>query len=191
MITFTEKAKKEILSALQAEKGDDMVLRVEVNPAEQGVNRHSLYFMPRSEKTDKDEEFDAGGFAVVVDSEGRKMIDGATVDFIVSPEGAGFKVLPPKPELDDPRASEIQKVLEEKINPGVAMHGGFVELIDVKDNRVILKLGGGCQGCGMVDVTLKQGIEVMLKEDVPEIHHVVEQTDHAGGSNPYYQPSEG
>ena len=188
MITFTEKAKKEIHSALQAEKGDDLVLRVEVNPAEQGVNRHSLYFIPRSEKTDKDEEFDAGGFAVVVDSEGRKMIEGATVDFIVSPEGAGFKVLPPKPVLDDPRAGEIQKVLEEKINPGVAMHGGFVELIDVKENRVFLKLGGGCQGCGMVDVTLKQGIETMIKEAVPTISEVLDVTDHASGTNPYYQP---
>ena len=61
MLDFTEKAKEEILNALKAEEGDDQVLRVEVNPEEQGVNRHSLYFIPRSEKTDKDEEFDAGG----------------------------------------------------------------------------------------------------------------------------------
>ena len=102
--------------------------------------------------------------------------------------GAGFKVLPPKPVLEDPRAGEIQKVLEEKINPGVAMHGGFVELIDVKENRVFLKLGGGCQGCGMVDVTLKQGIETMIKEAVPTISEVLDVTDHASGTNPYYQP---
>ncbi len=188
MLDFTEKAKKEILNALKAEEGDDQVLRVEVNPEEQGVNRHSLYFIPRSEKTDKDEEFDAGGFAVVVEAASLKMMEGSTVDFMVSAQGAGFKVLPPKPKLDDPRAGDIQKVLEEKINPGVAMHGGFVELIDIKDDRVFLKLGGGCQGCGMVDVTLKQGITTMIKEAVPNITEVLDVTDHASGTNPYYQP---
>ena len=61
--------------------------------------------------------------------------------------------------------------------------------MDVKDNIVFLRLGGGCQGCGMVDVTLKQGIEVMIKERLPEIASVYDVTDHAGGKNPYYQPA--
>jgi Fe-S cluster biogenesis protein NfuA len=64
-----------------------------------------------------------------------------------------------------------------------------VELLDVQGDTVFLRLGGGCQGCGMVDVTLKQGIEVIIKEELPEIARVIDQTDHAGGSNPYYQPS--
>ena len=84
---------------------------------------------------------------------------------------------------------KIQELIETKINPGVAMHGGRVELLDVKDNVVYLRLSGGCQGCGMVDVTLRQGIERMIKNVVPEIREVVDTTDHKGGTNPYYQPS--
>ncbi|HEU4403111.1 MAG TPA: NifU family protein [Candidatus Polarisedimenticolia bacterium] len=85
--------------------------------------------------------------------------------------------------------SKIQEILDTMINPAVAGHGGFVELLDVKENVVYLRLGGGCQGCGMVNVTLKQGIEMTLKEEIPQIVGVIDQTDHAGGSNPYYQPS--
>ncbi len=82
----------------------------------------------------------------------------------------------------------IQELIDSKINPGVAGHGGVVTLLDVKDNVAYLKLGGGCQGCGMVDVTLKQGIERILKAEVPELQEVVDSTDHRSGTNPYYQP---
>ena len=90
---------------------------------------------------------------------------------------------------DEEVKTRIQKILDEMINPAVAGHGGFVELLDVKENLVYLMLGGGCQGCGMVNVTLKQGIEATLKEEIPQIAGVIDQTDHAGGTNPYYQPS--
>lgn len=83
----------------------------------------------------------------------------------------------------------IQKILDEMINPAVAGHGGFVEVLEVKDNIAYLRLGGGCQGCGMVNVTLKQGIETTLKDEIPQLTGVIDQTDHAGGTNPYYQPS--
>lgn len=85
--------------------------------------------------------------------------------------------------------SKVQKILDEMINPAVAGHGGWVDLLDVKDNMVYLRLGGGCQGCGMVNVTLKQGIEATLREEIPQIAGVVDQTDHQGGNNPYYQPA--
>jgi len=92
--------------------------------------------------------------------------------------------------MDDEAVKErVQKILEEMINPAVAGHGGWVDLLDVKENVVYLRLGGGCQGCGMVNVTLKQGIESTLKEEIPQIAGVIDQTDHAGGNNPYYQPS--
>jgi Fe-S cluster biogenesis protein NfuA len=71
------------------------------------------------------------------------------------------------------------------------MHGGYITLLDVKDDVAYVALGGGCQGCGMANVTLKQGIEALIREAVPEIHQVVDTTDHAGGTNPYYQPSKG
>ena len=92
--------------------------------------------------------------------------------------------------LDDKEVKErVQKILDEMINPAIASHGGMVDVLDVKENLVYLRLGGGCQGCGMVNVTLKQGIETTLKEEIPQIAGVIDQTDHAGGTNPYYQPS--
>jgi len=92
--------------------------------------------------------------------------------------------------LDDKEVKErVQKILDEMINPAIAGHGGWVDLLDVKDNNVYVRLGGGCQGCGMVNVTLKQGIEATIREEVPQIAGVIDQTDHAGGSNPYYQPA--
>jgi Fe/S biogenesis protein NfuA len=91
-------------------------------------------------------------------------------------------------ETDEIKA-KVQKILDEMINPAVSSHGGWVDLLDIKDNLVYLRLGGGCQGCGMVNVTLKQGIEATIREEIPQIAGVVDQTDHQGGNNPYYQPA--
>jgi Fe-S cluster biogenesis protein NfuA len=83
----------------------------------------------------------------------------------------------------------VQQVLDDQINPGVAGHGGFVELIDVQDDNIYIRMGGGCQGCGAADVTLKMGVERLIREQVPQVHEILDTTDHAGGSNPYYAPS--
>ena len=96
-----------------------------------------------------------------------------------------------KAELNTPVALAVRKILDEQINPGVASHGGHIALIDVKDDTVFIRLEGGCQGCGMADVTLKQGIEQTIRQTVPSIAAVLDVTDHAGGSNPYYQPGKG
>lgn len=84
---------------------------------------------------------------------------------------------------------KVQYLLAHKINPGIAAHAGFVELIDVKDNNVYIRLGGGCQGCGAADFTLRQGIEAILRKEIPEILQVLDVTDHAAGMNPYYRPA--
>ncbi len=93
-----------------------------------------------------------------------------------------------KPGMQTPEAEAIQKLLAEQINPAVAAHGGHISLVDVQDDTVYIRLEGGCQGCGMADVTLKQGIEEQIKQTVPQIATVLDVTDHAGGDNPYYQP---
>ena len=93
--------------------------------------------------------------------------------------------------MSDDLKTRVQELIDTTINPAVAGHGGYVELIDVQDNRVYLQMGGGCQGCGAADVTLKAGIERMIFEEVPEISEVLDTTDHASGSNPYYAPSKG
>ena len=71
----------------------------------------------------------------------------------------------------------------------MAAHGGWVELIDVQKNEVFIRMGGGCQGCGMADVTLKQGVEKSIRQAIPEVGAIMDTTDHASGRNPYYSPS--
>ena len=90
--------------------------------------------------------------------------------------------------MSDDLKARVQELIESTINPAVAGHGGYVELIDVQENKVYLQLGGGCQGCGAADITLKAGIERLIKEELPEVEEVLDTTDHSSGSNPYYTP---
>jgi len=90
---------------------------------------------------------------------------------------------------DDALYEQVARVFDEQVNPMVARHGGHVELIDVQDAVVMLRMGGGCQGCGMADVTLRQGIEGMLAQLVPQVRGIVDITDHTSGANPYFEAS--
>jgi len=90
---------------------------------------------------------------------------------------------------DDTLYERVARLFDDQVNPMVARHGGRVELIDVQDAVVMLRMGGGCQGCGMADVTLRQGIEGMLAQHIPEVRGIVDITDHTSGANPYFQAS--
>ena len=101
---------------------------------------------------------------------------------------ADYRDALPKPGLDTPEGKAIRQILDERINPQVAGHGGHIALVDVQEDTVYIRLEGGCQGCGMADVTLKQGVAREIQSLVPAIKNVLDVTDHAGGTNPYYQP---
>ena len=87
---------------------------------------------------------------------------------------------------DDELYERVNDLFEQEVNPMVARHGGHVELIDVQDAVVLLRMGGGCQGCGMASVTLRQGIEGMLTQHIPEVQGIMDITDHTSGTNPYF-----
>ena len=93
--------------------------------------------------------------------------------------------------MSEELATKVQELIDSTINPAVAGHGGFVQLVEVKDNKVYLQMGGGCQGCGAADITLKSGIERLIKEELPEVVEVLDTTDHGAGANPYYTPGKG
>jgi Fe-S cluster biogenesis protein NfuA len=96
--------------------------------------------------------------------------------------------LPPgEPQLDSPEAEAVQRLLDEKINPAIAAHGGYIELLDLRRDTAWIRMGGGCQGCGMADATLRQGVEVEIKAAVPSIAHIVDISEHAAGENPYFR----
>ena len=100
--------------------------------------------------------------------------------------GGGFSFDNPNPLWVDELSQKVADIINNEVNPAVASHGGVVELVGVDDNKAIIAFGGGCQGCGMADVTLKQGVELMIKEKIPEIIEVIDSTDHAAGTNPFY-----
>jgi Fe/S biogenesis protein NfuA len=142
------------------------------------------------------------GLRIVVDPQSLPQVNGATVDFVDQLLQRGFRVDAPatpapapaaRPDLDlsDPLVASVQSVIDEKINPSIASHGGQVTLIDIKQDVVYVALGGGCQGCSMVSVTLKQGVERLIKEAVPQIKEIIDTTDHAGGTNPSFAGGKG
>jgi len=94
------------------------------------------------------------------------------------------------PGLETAEGRAILALLDERINPAIAAHGGYISLIDVDHGTAFVRLEGGCQGCGMADVTLKQGVESAIMQEVPTIGRVIDVTDHASGENPYYQPGQ-
>ena len=91
--------------------------------------------------------------------------------------------------MSEDLAAKVQELIDSTINPAVAGHGGFVQLMEVKDNKVYIQMGGGCQGCGAADMTLKMGIERLIRENVPQVREILDTTDHALGHNPYYAQS--
>ena len=103
------------------------------------------------------------------------------------PSGPSPVINGPPIDLSGDVAQRVLQVLEQQINPSIAAHGGRADLVAVEEDVAYLRLSGGCAGCGMAAVTLSQGIEVALRDSVSEIHRIVDVTDHASGTNPYYE----
>ena len=192
MVTFTVAAREKVFEILDNEgiRGRGAI-RIGIQGRGPNGFDYSMALEEDAQPEPGDVLQDEGDFKVLVDADTAKHLRGATVDFVGQLMGGGFRIDNPNPIWDDPTAQAVQRLLDTQINPGVASHGGHVELLDVKDNKVYVRLGGGCQGCGMVDVTLRQGIEALIKQELPHIEGVVDTTDHAGGSNPYFQGAKG
>ncbi|HWP46324.1 MAG TPA: NifU family protein [Candidatus Limnocylindrales bacterium] len=192
MITVTEVAREKVLELMQKTGKPIKGLRVIAEAKSPLKVEHRLLFIVEGQEQPEDIVVPVEGFDIYIDPQSAQYLENATLDYVDNIMSSGFKIDAPKKlpaHLTGPVAQRIQQLIDTRINPAIAAHGGYVSLIDIKDNVVYVQLGGGCQGCGMVDVTLKQGIEVMIKEEVPEITQVLDVTDHAGGKNPYYQPS--
>lgn len=185
-LNFTDTAKERILNFLDAQKGQGVTaLRLAGTRAEQ-----KLWLVRPDDQQASDRVCDAGEFKVFADPVSADNFDGATVDFVQGLMQSGFRVFHPSPSWDDPVAQSVQDVLDTVINPGVASHGGTVELEGVKDGFAVIRFGGGCQGCAASTVTLKHGVERTLREHVPGLAGVRDATDHASGENPYFKSSD-
>ena len=186
MLHFTDTARERVKQFLEAQKGQGVsALRIAGTRAEP-----KLWLVKDDDRDEGDVVHDGGGFDVLIDPLSAQQLDGASVDFVDDVMKSGFRVYFESPTWDDPVAQKVQDVLDTMVNPGVAGHGGEVKLVGVEEGKAIIEFGGGCQGCGAADVTLKHGVDRMVKEQVPEIVAVVDKTDHAAGENPYYLPHE-
>ena len=192
MIGFSESARDRIKEFMQEEGDDDLAVRIEVLSSSPLAPEYDMALVGRDELDPDDRLFEADGLRVAVDAKSASLLEGTQVDWIETVQGSGFKFENPnlKPigsePVTGPLVDRVKQVIEERINPGIAMHGGNVTLVEVREDVAYLEMSGGCQGCGMAAVTLKQGIERMLTEEVPEIQGVVDVTDHSTGDNPYY-----
>jgi Fe/S biogenesis protein NfuA len=140
---------------------------------------------------------DCIGFNIYIEAASEEYLQDADVDYQVNATGGQLTIRAPHikgsvPDANSPFADRVQYVLDSEINPQIAAHGGRVKLVEANaDGLVVLQFGGGCHGCGMADVTLKQGIEKTLRGHFPEITAVRDATDHASGNNPYFRDKQG
>ncbi len=197
MITITEEAKRQILAVLKSQDSPSM-LRLEAKTNGTAAFVFGMKMIRQEEKRADDVVENAGEFEVVMDPDSAKNLNGSTVDFEEGILKSGFKFtnpnVPETPTLGKgPRgdlagsiAERVQQLIDTELNPAVAAHGGVMQLMGVSDNKVHISFGGGCHGCGMVDVTLKQGVEARIKELIPEVAEVVDTTDHTTGETPFY-----
>jgi Fe/S biogenesis protein NfuA len=180
--------------------GERQAMWVEVTGISGPDYAYNMTLKPLDAAGDGDSVQYADDLAIVVPAADVDKLRGATIDWSDDlMRGGLFLLNPNKPspaigshapaDLSGPLPQRVQTVLDEQINPAIAMHGGSAELVAVEDGKAYLRLGGGCVGCGMASVTLTQGIEVAITEAIPEIDGVVDVTDHASGANPYYEPA--
>lgn len=150
-----------------------------------------LEFSEPADRDGSEWEVECEGFSLFVDAPSVGYLDGATIDFDRSPTGGQLTIRAPAlrgaaPGEDASVVERVRYVIESEINPQLASHGGRVSLREVTaEGVVVLQFGGGCHGCGMVDATLRGGVERTLKERVPEVTGVADATDHTTGTNPY------
>lgn len=197
MIDISERAQQHFLRLLAQQGGDEQGIRLRVVDAGTPAANCELEFCDRSELTGQEWTIECAGFNFYVESGSAHWLGDASIDFEPNPTGGQLNIRAPgikgkQPGADAGIVERVQYVLDAEINPRLASHGGRVSLREIDaEGVVLLQFGGGCHGCGMVDVTLKQGVEKTLRERVPEITEIRDATDHASGDKPYYERRSG
>jgi len=195
VITVTPEAIERILELrLQEDDPPGLALRVEVTGTAGVEYAYDLTFDPIAEAGEADARYQQGDLPVIIPTGSIEQLTGATLDI---PTGGGPGLVLRNPNRPDPLsgkhleltgtvAEQVQQLLTEQINPSLASHGGFAELKGVEDDKVYVTMGGGCQGCAVSAMTLRDGIARSIQESIPEISEVIDVTDHTAGDNPYY-----
>ncbi len=193
MITLSDTAQKHFQRLISQQDISGLGIRVRAVHAGTPKADCQLEFCEPVDLAGDEWTIECEGFLLYVEAASVPYLDGAEVDFQTNATGGVLTIRAPriKGEVPGEGASVVERiryVIESEINPRIAAHGGRVSLVEVNAaGEVLLRFGGGCHGCGMADVTLKQGVEKTLRERVPEVTAVRDATDHASGANPYYK----
>jgi len=195
VFTVTPEAIARILELREAE-GDpsSLALRVEITGTSGVEYAYDLTFDPIAEAEEADVIYQQEALPVIVPAGSIEQLTGATLDV---PAGGGPGLVLRNPNRPDPLsgkhldltgtvAEQVEQLLKEQINPSLASHGGFAELKGVEGDKVYVTMGGGCQGCAVSAMTLRDGIARAIKESIPEVTEVIDTTDHEAGENPFY-----
>jgi len=196
-----EKAISKIIELRDQEPGDkEYALFLQIDGMQGNQFTYDLSFLDIDEAREGDEVLKFGSLPVIIAAKDKDKFDGASLNLSEdlnslemdnpnTPSPNIPNTSEPLPELTGELAEKVQIILDQQINPAIASHGGVAKLVNVEGNDIYLQLGGGCQGCGMAQVTLSQGIEASLREAIPEIGNIIDATDHASGDNPYFAGS--
>jgi IscR-regulated protein YhgI len=191
-IRFTDEAHAKLSEVIDNHPNPVAGLRLTIQGREGGKIQHLLSLVEEGAQVEDDLEVDdeQGALRVFVSSRDAAYLDNIEIHYFDDQAGnAGLEFRNPNPLWSDPREFAIQQLFDEHINPQIAAHGGVISLLGVEGRTAYVEFGGGCVGCGMLNVTLKQGVEVAVKENVADIDEIVDVTDHQSGTNPYYKPS--
>jgi Fe/S biogenesis protein NfuA len=200
-LRVTDAAREMVLSIRDNEEnGEALALWLEINGAANGAYTYDMWFQQSSDAGPSDLVTEDEGLTVVVAASSVDKMRGATLDVGDNGGQQGLVMLNPntpavprpavdlpESDLSDPVAQRILEVLEQEVNPQIAMHGGWADLVAYDSGTAYVRMLGGCQGCGLASVTLTQGISVAIQDAVPEVTSIVDVTDHASGANPYYE----
>ena len=196
VVEITPAALEQIIALRDQESIPDLHLGLRI--AGVGANGfiYETAFLRGSDVANEDHVEQHGELPVAIPAESLDNLRGSVLDLAGDPESPGLVLRNPNPatppitegeiELEGSIEERVQQLIELYINPAIAAHGGFVTLSGIEGDRALVELGGGCQGCGLAAMTLRQGIESSIKHHIPEILEVVDVTDHAAGENPFF-----
>lgn len=190
-VTITESA-QEYLAELLAKQDDALGVRVFINQPGTARAETCIAYCRKGELQESDKTHDYEAFTAYFEERSIPFLEDALVDYSKDRMGGQLTIKAPNAKLprvseDSPLEDRINYVLYNEVNPALAAHGGEVSLVEITEESVaILQFGGGCQGCGMVDQTLKGGVEKTLLEQLPQLSGVRDITDHTDTSQAYY-----
>lgn len=193
LIEITEPAQEYLRDLLAKQDCEGIAIRVFVLDGGTPKAETCLAFCRPGEEQADDLIHEYDGFRAYVEKQSEQYLEESVVDFQKDSMGGQLTIKAPNSRMpriheDSPLEDRVNYILYNQINPGLASHGGFVSLEALtEDNIAVLRFGGGCQGCGMVDATLKHGVEKALMEQLPQLSAVHDVTDHTMRENAYFK----